>query len=54
MQKSLVRKKQIKEGYTPCYARGYDDCTEYECMFRSFCMEEAIKDWEKEEGAAAA
>lgn len=48
MQKELVRKKQIREGYSPCYARGYEDCTEERCAFWSSCTERAIKDWEEQ------
>jgi hypothetical protein len=49
-QKELVWKRQQREGFDQCYARGYEDCTEDNCAFFNSCLEEPITEWEKEVG----
>jgi hypothetical protein len=44
--KPFVWRKQEREGYSSCFARGYEDCTEYMCAFRDNCMEACIHEWE--------
>jgi hypothetical protein len=47
LQKDTVRRRQRNEGYSPCYAKGYEDCSEECCAFWSNCLEENIKEWER-------
>lgn len=47
-QKYLVRKAQNRQGYQACYARGYGDCTEQDCLYWKVCMETEIQEWERQ------
>lgn len=42
----LIRKHQIKGGYEDCFARGYEDCTEEECLYRLACQKAHIQEWQ--------
>lgn len=48
LQKEKVWKRQRGEGFSDCYAKGYDDCTEYRCSFWTSCLDEVILAWERE------
>ena len=47
LQTDLVRKRQIKEGFSDCYAHGYEDCTELMCYFWSSCLDSTVKEWKE-------
>ena len=49
-QKELVWKRQQREGFQKCYARGYEDCDERKCAFWSSCLNKNIQEWEQQEG----
>jgi hypothetical protein len=46
--KNKVWNRQKKEGVSDCYAKGYDDCTEYKCAFFESCSEYIVQEWERE------
>ena len=50
LQKDKVWRRQEREGYSNCYARGHEDCTEFNCEFYGSCKDESIAEWEKKEG----
>jgi hypothetical protein len=50
LQKDTVRRRQRREGYSPCYAQGHEDCTEFVCAFYNSCREAEVIGWEKEKG----
>ena len=50
MMKEKIWKRQKKEGFQDCYARGYEDCSENGCAFYGSCLEQVIKEWEHQEG----
>jgi hypothetical protein len=40
-----IRNHQMRNGYQDCFARGFEDCQEYECAFRYACQESSIAHW---------
>ena len=42
-----IHKAQLKEGYSDCFNRGYNNCTEGGCSFRGACQESSVSDWEE-------
>jgi len=38
----LIHAIQIREGYTPCFARSNGQCTNTECCFRADCLKTKI------------
>lgn len=43
-----IHRSQRQAGYSDCFNRGHDNCTEEECCFRAACQEDLIRDWKKE------
>jgi hypothetical protein len=48
--KEFIWKRQQRDGYQDCYAKGYEDCTEYKCEFWDTCTEGVVGEWERQEG----
>lgn len=42
-----IHKSQREAGYSDCFNRGYNDCSEESCSFRAACQEELIKGWKQ-------
>ncbi len=40
-----IHQAQVKEGYSDCFNRGYNDCSEVSCCFRPACQEDSIASW---------
>lgn len=40
-----IHASQLKAGYSACFNRGYNDCSEEACCFRSACLEESVRRW---------
>ena len=43
----LIRRRQLKEGYSACFAKGYEDCTEEACSFFGSCLEKEVNKWKE-------
>jgi len=43
-----IHSAQRRAGYSDCFNKGYDDCTEERCCFRTACQEESVKSWIKD------
>jgi hypothetical protein len=43
----LIHRRQLREGYNACFAQGYEDCTEFGCVFRFACLEINIEQWKE-------
>lgn len=48
LMKKHVWNRQQKEGFSQCYAKGYNDCTEHVCAFFESCSDYVVQEWEKE------
>ena len=42
-----VHARQLREGYSACFAKGFEDCSEMECAFRFACLEIIIDQWKE-------
>jgi hypothetical protein len=42
-----IHRAQLKEGYSDCFNRGYNDCSEEECCFRTACQELFVSNWKR-------
>jgi hypothetical protein len=40
-----IHRSQIQAGYSDCFNRGYDDCSEQSCCFRTACLEQSVRSW---------
>jgi hypothetical protein len=40
-----IHQAQLKAGYSDCFNRGYNNCTEGKCSFRAACQENLVADW---------
>ena len=43
-----IRRSQLKSGYSDCFNRGYNDCSEGTCWFRAACQDRLVQDWQEE------
>jgi len=43
----LIHRRQLKEGFTPCYGDGRQDCDEDKCEFYMNCVEKNINEWKR-------
>ncbi len=43
-----IRRSQVKSGYSDCFNRGYNDCSEENCWFRAACQDAHIEGWRGE------
>ncbi len=43
-----IHKAQLKEGYSDCFNRGHNDCSEAFCCFRAACQDASLTKWKKE------
>ncbi|MDQ7784911.1 MAG: hypothetical protein RDU20_18655 [Desulfomonilaceae bacterium] len=42
-----IHQSQLREGYSDCFNRGYNDCGEVSCRFRAACQDDLIGNWKK-------
>ncbi len=42
-----IHQSQLREGYSACFNRGHNDCSEPSCCFRTACQEDSITRWRK-------
>ncbi len=42
-----IHQAQRKAGYSDCFNRGHDDCSEASCCFRTACQGDSVAQWEK-------
>ncbi|MFH0824850.1 MAG: hypothetical protein V2B18_19020, partial [Pseudomonadota bacterium] len=42
-----IRRAQLRSGYSDCFNRRYNDCTELFCRFRCACQDYLVEEWEK-------
>jgi len=42
-----IHRAQIRAGYSDCFNRGHNDCSEEQCCFRTACLDESVKTWRK-------
>jgi hypothetical protein len=40
-----IHRSQLQQGYSDCFDRGYNDCTEDRCWFRAACQDASVKRW---------
>ncbi len=40
-----IHQAQQKAGYSDCFNRGHNDCSELSCCFRTACQEESVARW---------
>lgn len=40
-----IRDYQIRNGHSDCFARGYEDCEEFDCIHRYACLAALIAGW---------
>jgi hypothetical protein len=40
-----IHQQQIQAGYSDCFNRGYNDCSEELCRFRAACQEDSVRSW---------
>ncbi len=42
-----IHRAQLRDGYSDCFNRGYNACTERDCCFRGACQEDLVSEWKK-------
>ncbi len=42
-----IHRSQLKEGYSDCFNRGHNDCSEVNCCFRAACQDESLARWKQ-------
>ena len=42
-----IHEAQLKAGYSDCFNRGHNHCTEECCRFRAACQDDLIGSWKK-------
>jgi radical SAM superfamily enzyme len=42
-----IHEAQLRAGYSDCFNRGYNDCSELGCCFRSACQDYSVVKWRK-------
>jgi hypothetical protein len=42
-----IQQAQLRAGYSDCFNRGYNDCSEASCCFRTACQDELVARWKK-------
>ncbi len=42
-----IHRSQLKHGYSDCFNRGHNDCTEAGCCFRTACQDDSMASWKK-------
>lgn len=42
-----IHRAQKKEGYSDCFNRGYNDCSEVRCSFRAACQDASVTRWRR-------
>lgn len=40
-----IRRAQLKSGYSDCFNRGHNNCSEEHCWFRLACLDHLVDDW---------
>lgn len=40
-----IHQAQLQAGYSDCFNRGYNNCSEQACCFRTACQEELLRTW---------
>jgi hypothetical protein len=40
-----IHRSQLKAGYSACFNRGFNDCSEEGCCFRSACQDDSVSRW---------
>lgn len=40
-----IRGAQLKSGYSDCFNRGHNNCSEEHCWFRAACIDELVERW---------
>jgi hypothetical protein len=43
-----IHRSQRQQGYSDCFNRGYNDCTEDRCRFRAACQDASVRRWTEE------
>lgn len=43
-----IHQAQLRAGYSACFNKGYNDCGEEHCCFRTACQDELIGSWKRE------
>ncbi len=44
---SRIHRAQLQDGYSDCFNRGYNDCSEDQCCFRAACQDDSLRSWRK-------
>jgi hypothetical protein len=44
---SRIHRAQREAGYSDCFNRGHNDCSEEGCCFRAACQDELIRGWKR-------
>ena len=42
-----IHQAQMRAGYSDCFNRGYNDCSEVSCCFRMACQDDSVVSWRK-------
>ncbi len=42
-----IHQAQLKAGYSDCFNRGHNDCSEGSCCYRAACQEDSVASWKK-------
>jgi hypothetical protein len=42
-----IRQAQLRAGYSDCFNRGHNDCSETSCCFRAACQDELVASWKE-------
>ena len=42
-----IHEAQLKDGYSACFNKGYNDCSEVSCCFRAACQEDSVVSWKE-------
>lgn len=43
-----IHQAQLRAGYSDCFNRGHNDCSEQHCCFRSACQDDLVGSWKKD------
>lgn len=43
-----IHRAQLNGGYSDCFNRGHNDCSEHLCCFRAACQDASIRRWKQE------
>lgn len=40
-----IHEAQVREGYSDCFNRGYNNCSEVGCCYRPACQDDSVASW---------